>query len=673
MSGINDLLNQVESGLGLIQEALTELKSQFPVEDNDPVEDDIDPVPFSYPTEGQILFFDANKDVYQDTDLTLKAESLNDAVKGWKDQGLNQYLVTSTTINPKYNPQVEAFGNKPGIFFDAGSMLWGITPNSLIGNLEESQVIFVFSHLMTNALPSKHPIFVEAKGEQPDWGNKHTYYVADSTSGEAGNISIRHGSNYWVKTPDFGFNDGKIHVCRITTKRNSDNIRFDIKIYVDEVLRTSYTAFSDPIVADRIVFGRTWIGSDQFYTGYLAKFMAYNYVDDGAIARLVMQEYNTAFLASQVVPERDPAYPVYGWGSSAVGAGLNAPVLNVTSLQSNDAGSLRKAVQTPGRKLIKTGINGNISLGQNPLNITFPYITIDCSNHPVNIMDGGVSITASHVIIKNARVRPGLNSYNALSNASSVDAIQALHGAHCIHISNSDFEWSLDEIMDIWGTDGDPYEITFLYAIFAQPLHHATHPKGDHGFGILLDRGYSKISFLRSLIGAFDIRDRQPKIVGASGGYELDFVNCVIPFAYEAPLLGCPLVMNFQGNYILNRSGQQAYDIRLSGGTSEMARASKVFLSDNITELANGTERASIVRLNDAYASEIPLVDTRIEMPLGLPILSAREAYYDVLEHAGAFPRDVLTDKIIQNIKTRTIRLINDPVEVGGYPSMVEL
>jgi hypothetical protein len=57
-----------------------------------------------------------------------------------------------------------------------------------------------------------------------------------------------------------------------------------------------------------------------------------------------------------------------------------------------------------------------------------------------------------------------------------------------------------------------------------------------------------------------------------------------------------------------------------------------------------------------------------------LPVLSAPEAYKEVLKEVGATQpgRDAVDKRIINNVKNGTGRIIDDPSEVGGWPNLAK-
>jgi hypothetical protein len=90
-----------------------------------------------------------------------------------------------------------------------------------------------------------------------------------------------------------------------------------------------------------------------------------------------------------------------------------------------------------------------------------------------------------------------------------------------------------------------------------------------------------------------------------------------------------------------------------------------VYLADNIAQ--------------DCQGRRIPLTGWRInvleEKPTwaeGLEVLPAEQVFEQVLEHAGARPRDRdrVDQRIIDTVRTRQGHIIDSQEEVGGYPEM---
>ena len=205
---------------------------------------------------------------------------------------------------------------------------------------------------------------------------------------------------------------------------------------------------------------------------------------------------NSAALQQLAFPGAD------GYGRYSVG-GRGGKVYVVTTLEDNpdqpQPGSLRYAIEQPGARFITFAVSGIIRL-QAPLAINEGFVTVAGQTSPNGIVVSGqpFSVNASQVIIRYVRFRLGLNK-------DSVDTISGVKVRDVI-IDHCSFSWSIDETASFYSN----INFTLQYSIISQSLNHATHTKGDHGYGGIW--GGAGASFHHNVIAHHS--SRTPRING---------------------------------------------------------------------------------------------------------------------------------------------------------------
>jgi hypothetical protein len=385
-----------------------------------------------------------------------------------------------------------------------------------------------------------------------------------------------------------------------------------------------------------------------------------------------------------------PAFPgAEGFGAESAG-GRGGEVLFVTNLNDSGPGSLRAAVEADGPRTVIFRVSGTIAL-KSKLAITKPYITIAGQTAPgdgICLKDHSLNISADHVIVRYIRCRPGDNAKSE-SDALSISSGRDIIVDHC---STS---WSVDETLSA-STGGQLGNVTVQWCIISESLHDSIHHKGPHGYGSLIRGGWGNgYSFHHNLYahhyarlprpGNYNDRSKDPD------GFTLDFRNNVIynwagrAAGYNADgsnNTNSITKMNFVGNYYqtgINSKGSLAF--------SESTKSAKAYFSDNCMNGGYPDDPWSLVAFSnfsradlDAYKQSSPIPAPPVQTE------DAITAYEWVLAEAGAtLPpvpafsvravqvranRDAVDIRIVNDVKNRTGRIINDEEEVGGWPEL---
>ena len=364
-----------------------------------------------------------------------------------------------------------------------------------------------------------------------------------------------------------------------------------------------------------------------------------------------------------------PAFPGAEGFAKYTSGGRHGRVLLVNTLDDYDpeidapiAGSLRKAITTGGPRTVLFRVSGTIEL-KAPLKIYKPFLTLAGQSAPgdgICLKNYGVSIRTSEVIIRYLRFRPGdeIGKRNAqLGKPFNTDALQIYAGdwvagrtkkayTRNIIIDHCSFSWASDETVSIPGM-GTATHNTVQWCLISEALNNSTHGKGPHGFGSIL--GGKNASFHHNLYA--HLTDRAPALSANIG----DFRNNVI---YDAKGFGAGN-FNYVGNYI--RRGRKPNTFWWWGP--------RPFLDGNWLE---GADNADQTRLFPGD-KQLPR-DTPHTIPAWAQVStqSAKAAFERVLATSGATlpKRDPVDQRLVQQVRRGTGKIIDSQDEVGGWPQL---
>ncbi len=367
-----------------------------------------------------------------------------------------------------------------------------------------------------------------------------------------------------------------------------------------------------------------------------------------------------------------PAFPgAEGFGAGASG-GRGGAVYEVTNLDDDGPGSLRDAVRE-GNRTVVFRVSGTIEL-KSRLTINQPNITIAGQTAPgdgicIRGQDFFVSKT-ENVVIRFLRFRPGAEAGREL------DAL-TIWTAKDVIVDHCSMSWSTDSLNDVVKESGN---ITVQWCLLSEPLVKSVHSKGSHGYATGWDgRTRGGGSFHHNLIA--HAASRAPRIGYFKTGRGMN--DCRNNVIYNSgPSYGAEGGdLNFVGNYY--RPGPDTPRLRPEPVIFDVwSNDTRMFVQGNVYEghddvvkdndaavrfreskNADGTNRAG-----DAATCLLP-------KPFDMHSVtthSADEAYRLVLDRAGAVlpTRDAVDRRIIDDVKNRSGKLIDDPSEVGGWPEL---
>lgn len=333
-----------------------------------------------------------------------------------------------------------------------------------------------------------------------------------------------------------------------------------------------------------------------------------------------------------------------GWGANATG-GRGGQVMHVTNLNSSGPGSLQEALSTPGQRIIVFDVSGVITTDE--ILIEYGDFTLAGETAP----GGGITLngrlnssyldySVTNFIIRHIRVRP-----TGLSGTQG-DAIRIANNSNFIldHISTS---WGSDETIDVYQS----HDFTLQWSTIEESATHAGHPDGNfHNYGLINGPAGYNVSLHHNIFAHH--RQRSPAIANGMS----DVINNVIYNYWRgfnhhnaADTTG----FNFIGNYF--QEGPN------SGSSIAVLLDDEDGSSGNYYYMADFCHNGSVVadpwnlvahwpqNMTPPPGQSASLINTP---PITLH--SCLDGYEKVLAKAGAWPRDTVTLRTIQEITTAT-------------------
>jgi pectate lyase len=363
------------------------------------------------------------------------------------------------------------------------------------------------------------------------------------------------------------------------------------------------------------------------------------------------------FSQAQTNPSAFPG--AEGFGAGATG-GRGGEVYFVTNLSDSGEGSLRDAVSKPNRTVIFR-VSGTIEL-QSRIQIGQPNITVAGQTAPGD----GICLRGhelfirdtENVIVRFIRSRPGDET------KSEHDAITIWNCKNVI-VDHCSMSWSTDSLNDVVKKTGN---VTVQWCILSEPLNNSVHVKGAHGYGTGWDgRINGGGSFHHNLIA--HCNSRAPRIGYLKEGRgQIDVRNNVIYNTGDGGAYGGETDdFNYIGNYYRPGPSTKAKDVVFD----IWAEDSRMFVSGNFIEGFDAINNDNRLGVKFKKGS----AECLVEKPFAAaPVKthSAKEAFELVTQLAGAVlpARDAVDQRILNDVKNGTGKIINSQSEVGGWPEL---
>ncbi|MGM0620019.1 MAG: pectate lyase family protein [Bacteroidota bacterium] len=400
------------------------------------------------------------------------------------------------------------------------------------------------------------------------------------------------------------------------------------------------------------------------------------------ILSIVLTFYFAVFVNAQV-----PAFPGAEGGGIYATGGRGGRVIFVDNLNNKGDGSLRKAIEAEGPRIVVFRVSGNIEL-KKTLHIKNNDLTIAGQTAPgegICLTNYGIRIDADNVIIRYIRVRPGDKA------DEENDAISAIRNKNII-IDHCSLSWASDEVASFY----DNENFTLQWSIISESLYKSVHHKGTHGYGGIW--GGWNASFHYNLLS--DHTSRNPRLCGSrySGKAEQEKTdvrnNVIYNWGFNTIYGGEEGSYNIVNNYFKHGPAtdnskrsrileltQQFYNKNINPDTlgagwfyihGNVMEGSPEVTSDNWKYGVEGSD-----------VDEIAKAKSRLDKPVECTAVSttdAKTAYHDVLHSAGAsLQRDAVDLRIIDEVSTGREQygksykggengIIDSQNEVGGWP-----
>jgi len=367
------------------------------------------------------------------------------------------------------------------------------------------------------------------------------------------------------------------------------------------------------------------------------------------------------------------AYPdAIGFGAKCKGAyagSKNPRILIVdvlTSASTGDEltgrGSFRWAVTRNYPRVILFEVSGNINL-DSKISINNPYITIAGQTAPdpgITIRNYPVIIYTSDVIIQHLRFRLG----DVSIGDGSFDTFSVYKGPNT-YIDHCTFSWAVDENFSCSSTDL-VRNVTISNCIISEALYNTPHPDSPNSYGMLIYKGDS-ISVLRNLF--VHLGGRVPMINNTATNvliannllYNTGISNSNIYFNTNS----VPLIASVIGNKLIR--GSQSASVKLIQVKKDLFSGTKIYLKDNDDYGRTSSPWSVVTGDTVKFRSDVQSLRDINYLPI-----SSASLEDSLLPTVGARPffRDGSDSRIINEVRTRTGKMIDSQEDVGGFPDL---
>ncbi|MDG5767211.1 T9SS type A sorting domain-containing protein [Balneolales bacterium ANBcel1] len=332
-----------------------------------------------------------------------------------------------------------------------------------------------------------------------------------------------------------------------------------------------------------------------------------------------------------------PAFPgAEGYGAYSFG-GRGGTVYRVTNLDNSGPGSLRRAAQASGPRIIVFDVSGTIEL-TTPIRVYHPYMTIAGQTAPgdgITVAGQQFDVRTHDVVIRHMRFRHGNDG-----RYSDDEWTLRVRGANYVVLDHVTATWGVDGNLGVTHSDN----ITVQNSMLAKPLYRSVHEKGNRAYGALVrGRHGARYSFLANLWTNHRARVPRPgnyvPFLQDPDGLQIDFRNNVMLDGVGANYDDDTVTKyNFVNNYALT-------NWRLI----EQSRYSQGYFEGNFRQGSIPADQYSMVQLG----GNISRSDHEQSEPFDpgpVTTRSAHEAWEFVSSEAGAWPRDEHDTYVLQEL-----------------------
>lgn len=344
-----------------------------------------------------------------------------------------------------------------------------------------------------------------------------------------------------------------------------------------------------------------------------------------------------------------------------------AQVFKVTSLASKGKGTLREALLAEGPRIVVFEVAGVIDLDLKGIRIENPRIIVAGQTAPspgITVIRGTLQVGASQAVIQHLHVRPG--DAGKPKGEWEPDGMSTTGAPQDVWFDHCSCTWAIDENLSATtykSPTGEPTRRVYLRdCLIAEGLNNATHHKGPHSKGTLIDAGTQQVAIVRCLYASNVER------------------NPVIHPGTSAVVV----------NTVIINPGQRAIHTSSSPEKTEVPKA-LVSIAGNVVLLGEAAKKGAAIFEGDAQGffqdnegftwdgsplqvlrSPFETSPTPMLWPQGLQVAAPTAALWLVARSVGARPgdRDPIDKRIVNDALTGHARIIDSQEEVGGYPKV---
>ena len=369
-----------------------------------------------------------------------------------------------------------------------------------------------------------------------------------------------------------------------------------------------------------------------------------------------------------------------GFGKYTTG-GRGGKVFIVSRLNDKGPGSFREAAESKEKRIIVFNVSGTIHL-DSKLNIKGD-VTIAGQTAPgdgICLADNSVLLGGDNIIVRYLRFRMG-DKYQKGGMVDGNGGDDAFGGTRRknIIIDHCSMSWSTDEVFSVYAGDST----TLQWNLISEPLNYSYHYEtGDtgyehHGFGAIW--GGAHLSAHHNLFAHCNNRNPRFNGIRTTPEENVDYRNNVI---YDWG--GNNIYAGEGGNYNLinnyfkygpSTNKNVRYRIVNPGKWEKpIIPFGKFFVNGNYADGADDVTKNNWLGIHMGNnGTEADKKEAVVNKPFEAEFItteSAEDAFQSVLKTAGAsYKRDTLDERIINDVKNRTGRLIDVQ---GGYPHGTE-
>jgi pectate lyase len=353
-----------------------------------------------------------------------------------------------------------------------------------------------------------------------------------------------------------------------------------------------------------------------------------------------------------------PAFPgAEGWGAASIG-GRGGKVIKVTTLKASGPGSLAEACAADGPRIVVFEVSGVI---RGDIRITKPYITIAGQTAPgAGITIEGMISSYNHgvhdVILRHLRLRP------RRASGAGGDCIQiggrgpSQTGTYHIMLDHLSLSWGNDEVVDLYNA----HDVSVQWCTIEESDDQG-HNKGPHNYGLISAAEDSGAISIHHNLWAHHARR----------------VPCLAPYRENAASDFCNnVIYNCRGGYVDDGHGARAqssvhlYRNYYRRGPQTAGRMYPYALSPDMAYYVRDNffedwgsqghprhwlppNRPGGVPRWIQYNNNGQEIDTPAKTP-PLTLVDAKQAFDLVLAQAGCWPRDRVTLRTVEEVKTKS-------------------